>query len=1009
MQVSPSHSTISSCHSHAKPLPSQGLSPQISTRWKEIVFLAFNKLKEDASQGYQQMGNLWKQTQILQPIKIALTTLIPSRFSSPVPAVEFLKDDPQITCKTLKNGFTYYLRHNEFPFKNQAYIQLVVKTGYLNEKKEELGIAHLVEHLLQIRTSNYGKGEIDKYFSSKGILWGTGDNNASTSHKETCYYIEIPVQDPEILDKTLHIFSEMAFHAELLDQYVQHEKEIVCDELRQRQTTTSRYQSLFFPLLQKGAPYKQFGSTDEIENIKKCSPQTARDFYKKWYQPQNMSLTVVGDIDPEKVSPLIEKHFGSAQIGSSRSPDHHYKLYPPAQPEIVCFSDKGVPLSQGEIYYKLPPTPIEQKTSVNKIKQQLTDEFLKVIINRRLSEMLSYPDNSFIDVGVSMPYITLGNPSFRIAFSAKEGSLTQSFKALLIELKRFKEHGIHPNEFSSAEKSIRGALSHHAEEKDTTTSSTFADICEAHFNKSASLIHPDTVIEAKAKMLSEITIESLNARLQYLLQHDQCVVGIVQPEKQGLQPVTEADLKKAIQEVKKEPVSRYEYIPVEKPLLARLPQPGKIIDTTKYPVSGITKYTLENGVVVYAKPTTFLNDSISLYAHAIRGKRDTEIKDRLSAKFCERFFDACGIGEFSLTELKKALAGKTVAFSSSIGNYITKIKSSASKKDLETSFQLIHTMFTNPGYSRQAFDSALTQLKEMLNNKSRVPHLRLSEEVNRINTQDHPEYQPFTVADLEKIDYELCKKIHKDFYSNASDFSFFIVGNYSETELIRFIEQYLGSLSTTGEKRERLSYPEIPFPKGITYKQVEGDQHMVNSTNVLTFPAAIEDSELEISLSEFCTQLITERLIKNLRLKLGITYTPRCVFSEASIPGLSKSFPSTSTILFTGDPNNIKDLEEATIKELRDFQAYGPTEQEIQDCKTAIKKKLDKVFKTNKGWLTYIAERVLWKGELNQVKTEQDLLETFTPAMIQEHSKKLYPLDNYTMVSLLPIDKKQSN
>lgn len=986
------------------------ITSQSSASWKEIIHTIFAKLQTDVSRGYHRLGDLWKQAQNVRPLKTALTTLFPSH-AQPASAVEFLKDDEQIICKKLKNGFTYYLRQNSYPAKNQAYIQLVVKTGFLNEKKEELGIAHLVEHLLQIRTKHYEKGEIDRYFASKGILWGSGDNNASTSYKETEYHIEIPLKDPEVLDKTLHIFSEMAFHAELLDQYVHHEKEIVCDELRAKQSAGKRYYDQFHSFLFHGTPYgkRPVKSTAEVDNVKDCAPQIVRQFYQKWYQPQNMALTVVGDIDPEQIGQTIEKYFSAATKGTSSSPKHHYNLPSASQPKFLCFTDKEVMLSQAELYYPLPPVPVEPKTSVQEIREQLMNELIKHIINRRLGEMLAYADNSFVAAGISMPHILEGNPSFRVAFTAKEGALLTSLKSLLIELKRFKEHGIDPNEFLMAKKAFGNTLDHLTQETGKVTSSTFADICGSHFDQSDSLTHPDTVLEAKTKAINDITLNELNDRIRYLLQHDNCLMGLVQPEKQGLQAVSGTDLKTTIEEVKKVQVSRYEYTTFDKPLLTHLPKPGKIVETVEHPISGITKYTLENGMTVYAKHTTFLNDTISLQGYSLRGKRDTELSDRLSAKFCERFFDSCGLGEFSLTELRKVLNGKTVSFSTNIGNYQTKTKSAAGKKDLETAFQLLHTLFTNPGYSKQAFDSAIAKLKEILQNKNNSPHLAFSEEIQRVNTQDHLEYQPFILEDLDKIDYETCKKIHKDFYANPSDFTFVIVGNYSEIELKKYIEQYFASLPSNGKKRERLTFPAVPFPKGIIHKQVEGGGNLTNSINALTFPASAGDSSLESCLSIVCTKLIKERLIKNLRLKLGISYTPTCVFNDTDIPGIYTSRPPTSTILLTAHPDNVKDLEEATMKELHNFLTFGPTEQEIEDCKTAIYKTLDKEFQTNRGWVEYIQNRTTWKGDIEKTDITQELLKSLTPEMIQEHSKKLYPLDNYTMVSLVPSKTDKQN
>lgn len=1001
MQVHPHASTHSHCTRPANILSS---TPEAKTpeSWKNAFSSAFDALQTNVYRGYRRIGTVWKQLQSLHPIRFAINSLTPSR-TTPSSTLELLPNDPLITCKTLPNGFTYYLRHNDYLSKNEAYIQLVVKTGYLNETKEELGVAHLVEHLLCARrTACYPSDEAKQYFASKGILWGTGHTNASTGHRYTEYHLKIPLQDTETLDKTLHIFSEMAFHSILRDDYIQKEKEIVCDELRGHENAESRYHRLSSPLLYQGTPYfdKHLGQEREINNVTQCPPQTFRDFYYKWYQPQNMSLTVIGDIDPDKVIPVIEKHFSSTPSGALVAPDHRYKMPSPTHPKFLCFADKELEGSRGTLTYQLPPVPAGPITTVQQVKENLLDDLIKNAMNWRLYEMWTSAKTPFISAGIQLYDTIPQNPCLRAWFAAKEGEILSSFKFVLLELKRLKQHGMDPKEFTIVKQKYRSAIDHFLEEAEKVQSDQIANNCTDHFHQVSSLASKKTQGITYSKLLDTITLEEINKRIRYLLQHDNCLVGITQPKKPEVDLVSNNDLIKVMEEIKKESVAPYQYQSIDQPLLSHLPKPGKIVETLKYPISNVTKYTLENGITVYTKHTTLLNDSITMFGFALRGTRDTKLEERLSAKFCESFFSECGLGKFTKVELEKILAGKHASLFTYITDYFTEINASARKTDLKTAFEMLYTLFTHPHESQQAFETALTNLKEQLQNKT--PDTLFSEEIKRTTTQDHPEFQPFSLENLGKIDYDTCKKISKDFYKNPSDFTFIISGNYAEEEIEGLITQYLGSLPTNGKKLECLTFPAIPFPKGITRKHVDAANSRQNSQNLLIFPISVSNSVLENCLSAFSSLLIMQRLSKALRYKLGFSYDVRCSIGRPQIPEITISHPPTANIQFTCHPDQAASLEKEILKEIQNLQTINATEQEINDCKTGWKELLNKEFQIDVGWIRYIFNRILWKRDLENINQAIEIINALTPDMAKEHIKKRFDLNNYAALSLSP-------
>jgi zinc protease len=121
----------------------------------------------------------------------------------------------EIIYGKLDNNFTYYIKKNAKP-KKKATIHLILKAGSLMEDDDQLGLAHLIEHMVFNGTKNYTKNEIDDYLNSIGLQIGS-DYNATTGFEKTTYKMEIPTDDISKLENGLHILSEMVGYATLDD------------------------------------------------------------------------------------------------------------------------------------------------------------------------------------------------------------------------------------------------------------------------------------------------------------------------------------------------------------------------------------------------------------------------------------------------------------------------------------------------------------------------------------------------------------------------------------------------------------------------------------------------------------------------------------------------------------------------------------------------------------------------------------------------------------------------
>ncbi|MGI5130016.1 M16 family metallopeptidase [Pseudonocardia sp. CA-107938] len=241
----------------------------------------------------------------------ALLTIVVAACSAPAPDRPSAGVDLKFEKYTLANGLEVILRRD--PAIPTAAVNLWYHVGPANEAPGRTGFAHLFEHMMFRGSGHTPRDSWDALLEPVG---GT-DINATTAYDRTNYFETVP---PNALERALWMESDrMGFLLDKLDQErLTNEQSAVRNERRQNRETPPYALSdeamtqLLFPA---GHPYHAsiIGSHADIQA---ATLTDVRDFFTKYYVPNNASLAIVGDIDVTATKAMIEKYFGSIPRGA---------------------------------------------------------------------------------------------------------------------------------------------------------------------------------------------------------------------------------------------------------------------------------------------------------------------------------------------------------------------------------------------------------------------------------------------------------------------------------------------------------------------------------------------------------------------------------------------------------------------------------------------------------------------------------------------------------------------
>src|SRR5712671_1314493 len=217
--------------------------------------------------------------------------------------------DPQITVGTLPNGLRYYIRANRQP-QARAELRLVVNAGSVLEDEDQRGLAHFVEHMSFNGTLHFPKSAVVDFMQSLGVRFGA-HVNANTSFDETVYELQIPTDNPAVIDRSLLILEDWAHNVSFDPVEIDKERGVILEEWRLGLGADERISNAQFPLLLKGSRYADRLPIGKPEIIQNVNHERLKQFYADWYRPDQMAVIAVGDFDKTIVEAQIRSHFGS--------------------------------------------------------------------------------------------------------------------------------------------------------------------------------------------------------------------------------------------------------------------------------------------------------------------------------------------------------------------------------------------------------------------------------------------------------------------------------------------------------------------------------------------------------------------------------------------------------------------------------------------------------------------------------------------------------------------------
>ena len=900
--------------------------------------------------------------------------------------------DTSVRIGVLKNGLTYYVRRCTEP-KGKVDFNLFVKAGSVLEKDNERGVAHFVEHVLFRGTKHFPGQEVMNFMRRNGIPFGH-DSNAFTGCNSVRYLLNgIPCVDTAQLDSCLLLMYDWACAATMADSAIESERSIIVEEWRIK-NTVSFGQQLIQDLLNNSI-YTQRLSIGDMGIIQNCPPKLVRNFYKRWYQPQNQAIVVTGDFDPDAMVEKIQKLFGTLKRGKNVVPAQ--PAIPDAdQPRIRFYQDQRLSSHSSSIIVRIPDVTTDH--TIAALRKDLVRDKLKDLMKDKLEALKGKEI-----INCSASFLPLGDikdsKNIVLEMSSTANNWKQTLETLLKAIEHTRRFGFKDYERKPGNWYVRAYNADStALELPDTAGSDFGshkstDWAEKFYNNFffSTVIHDfKSENTCKRHIKNTITQEQLLEAFREMTTGRNMLVAEMFPAS-ATQP-SEDEVNEIINRVRAMTDEELAAMDVKKgQKLERLHvdsldfelTPATITKTTMRNDS-ITELHLSNGMKVLLWKS-LPKDSIP-YSIDLRFGRPLGYSSLCDEDFHYQSLLFNGRRKFQFDSGSNDVEFDPYYDRMDLGTYSSK-DSTLFYKDVERYLKMMYASLTTTEVDSVAAAEQISQMQATAMTLNE-PFMRSQIKIQSLPLMPSKRNAILSVDDAKALTVDGFRNMVKDYFSNFNGSTLIVKGQFSTDSVIPLVCKYIGSLPSKPQPVKRTIWPSDHYrtTDTIAVEKITNATPYCLAYMYYTWEKGYPFSQETHAHNQVLQSVLTALLLNKLRIQHSDVYSVNCKIDDKQLP----LDHMACVITFSCNPTQRERIAKDADQLIREMAEDNLITQDLID--SYVKEREKHVNDTNYGSRYYDLTREL--GDIVIDANDITYIKQVTPASLKAHLRQLQKKGN---------------
>jgi zinc protease len=898
--------------------------------------------------------------------------------------------DSSLHTGTLPNGLTYYVRENDEP-GGLAELRLVVRAGSVLEDPDQLGGAHVLEHMAFNGTARFGKDEIVGFMERLGMRFGA-DVNASTGLNETVYRLTVPTDTAGAVETGLRVLEDWASSITLDPAELARERGVVQEEWRAGRSAWTRVFEREHAFLWAGTPYADRLVIGDVEALRRLQPAAVERFYRDWYRPDLMAVIAVGDFDARRVMEIIRKRFGSLDAPARPRPRADPPVPLGGAPRFLVTADAELTQTLVELcWLRAAPRLLTQRDR----REDLATRLFVSMLSRRLEQVARQPDAafSFAQVNYDAPL----PPVRRVCImgTAAQGGAVRALAGVTAEAERVARDGFSDAEWEREdEERLRTTL----REMDYVLNSIrAADAYVAAYLSGNVPVLPYQQALFDTDFAEQVEKAAAEAQARAWLRAPDRVVLVNAPGGAGAPLPAESRLAQVTDSVAAAELAPFVDVAAGGELMPTLPQPGRIVAEDSIPALGVVRWTLSNGARVVLRRRGGDDDSIHLLATSPGGGSLVPDSVFMDAAMSPLVVQSGGLGELSSEDVERALEPYNLRVQPYVDDVSEGITAVAYPGSLETMLQVVHLEFTAPGLDTAAWNILARRVMGAVGGAGANPQQAFTDTLRALLGATDPRGVYAHPDVVERVDPVRALAAFRERFGNAGDFTFYMAGGMELHEVRPLVERYLASLPST-DARETAIDRGNRAPAGVVERTVRAGTE-ATGTIAIVYNGQERLSRQERLDVESVAEVLEHRLRTRLRSDLGLVYNQdvSAMIVPSAVPAyyVAVSIPAAA--------GRLDEVARVVFAEVDSLRAHGGSEDDVIRVREAARREWEETRAEPEFWVAQLrdAEENGWDPRLI---LDPPPSTTLTRERVRDAARAFLDPGRYVRVMLVPAD-----
>ena len=897
-----------------------------------------------------------------------------------------LPRDPADRFGTFANGLHYVVRHNGTPAGN-VYLDLAVRTGSLNETAEQNGLAHFLEHMAFKGSTHFPPSKLIPLLTHLGMRFGA-DTNAHTNQYETVFKLSMPNAEPATMDLALTIFADYANGLGLYPVQIDSERRVILEEVRVRDTLALRLERAANAQLYPGSRMAVHDVLGDPDIIRSAQRPLFADYWDTWYRPENMTLVVVGDVDPAALIARAEPLLGHWVARAPARPAETAGLVPFDTPRAVIVTDPEQVTADVRLTCLRPARP--PMTTVAQFRKRLIETIGQGIVDRRLGDWAGRGKRPFQSASVGSGDLLHDGFSVNASAACDPRDWAPAIFGLASEIRRTVDTGFGSAELKVAVDAVRSAAERAVEIEPTRDSSAVVASLSAAVDTDQPILSATQRLRLVEQVLSDLTPEVVRAAFAHdFVTEDYAYVLRVPPARAGWTPPTPDRVLAVARAAWSRPITAPTSAPSAGPTtapVATLPTdfpPALVASRQTDEKLGLTTVVFDNGVVLHHKFLGTKRDQVLVQVTLPGGLIEETPADRGVSAAAGVAFARPTTGQLSPTQVRDLLAGKAVSVRGGIGLDALSVSINGSPADLPVGLALARALLTDGRVDPAALSGWKRSQLQAVRQRPVRAESQLAQALWETTLGADPRLAPLTVDEILSQRAGPAQAWLRRIADHAA-IEVAVVGELSTDDAVALVGRYFGSLPKRAgtfsdlDPLRTVHRPAGPYVASPTYRSAEP------KAIVLAGFVGVDATDPDRRPLSLAASILSDRMVRQLRFDQQLVYSISCRSTPASgLPGTGTLAASSTT-----DPKNADRLAEEIVDDIRQIAADGPTADELATAQKQVANHMAEQLADPGFWLAQTAEMAYRRRPLADLEQLPQAYQSITADQVRNAARR---------------------